>query len=69
MVIYNFFFYFRYFSTLEYSADGECILAGGKSFVICIYHVKEAMLLKKFQITQNLSFDGLNVSCVTLKYY
>ncbi|KNC28885.1 hypothetical protein FF38_07379 [Lucilia cuprina] len=50
----------KYFSSLEYSADGECILAGGKSHVICIYHVKEAMLLKKFQITQNLSFDGLN---------
>lgn len=42
--------------------DGECILAAGNSNVICIYHVKEAMLLKKFEITQNKSFDGLNVS-------
>ncbi|XP_065369426.1 periodic tryptophan protein 2 homolog [Calliphora vicina] len=50
----------KYFSSLEYSADGECILAGGKSRVICIYHVKEAVLLKKFQITQNFSFDGMN---------
>ena len=59
---FNFSLFLRYFSSLEYSADGECLLAGGNSFVICIYHVKEAILLKKFQITQNLSFDGLHVS-------
>ncbi|EDW01423.1 periodic tryptophan protein 2 homolog [Drosophila grimshawi] len=50
----------NYFSTIEYSADGECILAAGKSANICIYHVREAILLKKFQITQNHSLDGLN---------
>ncbi|KAH8400958.1 hypothetical protein KR009_002122, partial [Drosophila setifemur] len=50
----------NYFSTIEYSADGECLLAAGKSANICIYHVREAILLKKFQITQNHSLDGLN---------
>ncbi|EDW09717.1 periodic tryptophan protein 2 homolog [Drosophila mojavensis] len=50
----------NYFSTIEYSADGECILAAGKSANICIYHVRGAMLLKKFEITQNHSLDGLN---------
>lgn len=50
----------NYFSTIEYSADGECILAAGKSANICIYHVREAILLKKFEITQNHSLDGLN---------
>ncbi|XP_060652444.1 periodic tryptophan protein 2 homolog [Drosophila nasuta] len=50
----------NYFSTIEYSADGECLLAAGKSANICIYHVREAILLKKFQITQNFSLDGLN---------
>lgn len=50
----------NYFSTIEYSADGECLLAAGKSANICIYHVREALLLKKFQITQNHSLDGLN---------
>ncbi|XP_037895786.1 periodic tryptophan protein 2 homolog isoform X1 [Glossina fuscipes] len=50
----------RYFSTIEYSVDGECILAAGRSHAICIYHVKEGILLKKFEITQNRSFDGLN---------
>ncbi|KAH8289010.1 hypothetical protein KR054_012537, partial [Drosophila jambulina] len=49
----------NYFSTIEYSADGECILAAGKSANICIYNVREAILLKKFQITQNHSLDGL----------
>jgi periodic tryptophan protein 2 len=43
-----------------YSSDGECILAGGKSKYVCIYHVKEGLLLKKFEITQNLSLDGMN---------
>ncbi|XP_016929425.3 periodic tryptophan protein 2 homolog [Drosophila suzukii] len=50
----------NYFSTIEYSADGEFILAAGKSANICIYHVREAILLKKFEITQNHSLDGLN---------
>ncbi|XP_030388455.1 periodic tryptophan protein 2 homolog [Scaptodrosophila lebanonensis] len=50
----------NYFSTIEYSADGECLLAAGKSPNICIYHVREAILLKKFEITKNQSLDGLN---------
>lgn len=48
-----------YFSSIVYSADGECILAGGKCKYVCIYHVKEGLLLKKFEITQNLSLDGM----------
>uniref|UniRef100_A0A336M8R8 CSON013792 protein n=1 Tax=Culicoides sonorensis TaxID=179676 RepID=A0A336M8R8_CULSO len=47
------------FQSITYSADGECILAGGKSKNVCIYHVYEAMLLKKFEITQNHSLDGM----------
>ncbi|XP_055853806.1 periodic tryptophan protein 2 homolog [Episyrphus balteatus] len=50
------------FKSIEYSADGECILAGGKSQFVCIYHVMEGMLLKKFAITQNKSFDSLDES-------
>ncbi|XP_055921659.1 periodic tryptophan protein 2 homolog [Eupeodes corollae] len=48
------------FKSIEYSADGECIIAGGKSQFICIYHVKEGMLLKKFSITKNRSYDSLD---------
>ncbi|XP_055697222.1 periodic tryptophan protein 2 homolog isoform X3 [Phlebotomus papatasi] len=48
------------FTTISYSADGDCILAAGKSKYICIYHVKEGMLLRKFEVTQNQSLDGLS---------
>jgi periodic tryptophan protein 2 len=51
----------KYFSSIVYSSDGECILAGGKSKYVCIYHVREGLLLKKFEITQNLSLDGMTV--------
>ncbi|KAG7196594.1 hypothetical protein KM043_013084 [Ampulex compressa] len=48
------------FTTLCYSADGTCILAGGKSKHVCIYNVQEAVLLKKFVVTQNRSIDAVD---------
>ncbi|XP_069680364.1 periodic tryptophan protein 2 homolog [Periplaneta americana] len=48
------------FTSLCYSADGSCILAGGQSKNVCIYNVREGMLLKKFEITQNRSFDAVD---------
>lgn len=54
----------KYFSTIVFSGDGECLLAGGQSKFVCIYHVRESLLLKKFEITQNFSLDGMNVSSV-----
>ncbi|KAJ1525853.1 hypothetical protein ONE63_009048 [Megalurothrips usitatus] len=48
------------FNSLCYSADGENILAGGQSKHVCIYNVKECMLVKKFEITQNRSFDAVD---------
>lgn len=58
----------KYFTSITYSADGECILAGGKSKFVCIYHVREGILLKKFEITQNLSLDGMTVSLIPSIY-
>lgn len=55
-----FVFLFRAFSKLCYSADGKCILAGGQSKNVCIYHVEEGLLLKKFEITQNRSLDAMD---------
>jgi periodic tryptophan protein 2 len=52
----------RAFTSITYSADGDCLLAGGRAVNVCIYHVKEGILLKKFEVTQNHSFDGLDVS-------
>jgi periodic tryptophan protein 2 len=46
------------FSTITYSADGSCLLAGGNSKYICLYSVSTGTLIKKFAISINLSFDG-----------
>ncbi|KAH8919469.1 WD40 repeat-like protein [Atractiella rhizophila] len=47
------------FESLAYSADGSTILAGGSSKWICLYECREGLLLKKFQISKNLSLDGI----------
>ncbi|KAK3099531.1 hypothetical protein FSP39_005884 [Pinctada imbricata] len=46
------------FTTLCYSADGKSVLAAGKSKNVCIYSVADQMLMKKFEISCNMSFDG-----------
>ncbi|KAF2898642.1 hypothetical protein ILUMI_07536 [Ignelater luminosus] len=48
------------FTSICYSADGQCLLAGGQSKNVCIYNVKEGVLIKKFEITQNRSFDAVD---------
>lgn len=52
----------RAFTTLCYSADGQSVLAGGRSKFVCIYHVGEQILRKKFEISHNLSLDAMEVS-------
>jgi len=47
------------FTTLCYSADGSCILAGGKSKFISIFHIEQQILLRKFEISKNRSLDGM----------
>ncbi|WCJ40615.1 periodic tryptophan protein 2 [Euphorbia peplus] len=47
------------FTSLCYSADGSYILAGGSSKFICMYDVADQVLLRRFQITHNLSLDGV----------
>ncbi|XP_036401269.1 PWP2 small subunit processome component [Megalops cyprinoides] len=47
------------FTSLCYSADGQCILAGGQSKFVCIYNVSEQILMKKFEISCNLSLDAM----------
>jgi periodic tryptophan protein 2 len=49
----------RYFTSVCYSADGSCILAGGNSKFVCIYEVSQQILLRKFQVTFNRSLDGV----------
>lgn len=56
------------FTTVAWSADGKAVLAGGKSKNVCIYQVEDRILLKKFEITQNHSLDGLDVSIMWATY-
>ncbi len=55
------------FLALCYTADGSCVLAGGQSKHLCIYHVKEKLLVKKFEVTQNRSFDAMDDIVVSRK--
>ncbi|AEE29325.1 periodic tryptophan protein 2 [Arabidopsis thaliana] len=47
------------FTTLCYSADGGYILAAGTSRYICMYDIADQVLLRRFQISHNLSLDGV----------
>ncbi|KAI8141777.1 WD40 repeat-like protein [Fennellomyces sp. T-0311] len=46
------------FNSVCYTADGSSIIGGGNSKYICIYDIQTKVLIKKFQISQNLSLDG-----------
>lgn len=46
------------FSTIRYSTDGSCLLAGGNSKYICLYSVHTMVLLKKYTVSVNLSISG-----------
>ncbi|GAA5916680.1 hypothetical protein JCM6882_002264 [Rhodosporidiobolus microsporus] len=46
------------FNSLSYTADGSCVLAGGSSKYVCLYDARDGVLLRRFQISQNLSLDG-----------
>jgi len=47
------------FTTVTYSSDGRCVLAGGESKFVCIYEVRHALLVKKFQLSHNRALDGV----------
>ena len=46
------------YNSLAYTADGLCLIAGGNSKYVVIYDVRDGVMVKKFQISQNLSLDG-----------
>ena len=43
----------KHFSSVAYTADGKCVLAGGRSKYVCLYAVDARLLLCKFQISHN----------------
>ena len=51
----------RHFSSVCYSADGSCVLAGGRSRFVCIYETSQLILLKKFQVGRH--FDAKLLFC------
>ncbi len=53
------YFVFRKFLSIAYSADGQHLLAGGDSKYICLYSIPDRLLLKRFEITVNLSLEGV----------
>ncbi|PKI85088.1 U3 snoRNP protein [Malassezia vespertilionis] len=46
------------FTSLCYAADGTCILAGGNANYVCLYDVREQVLLKRWTLSLNLALDG-----------
>lgn len=48
----------RFFKTINYSFDGEAIVAAGDNNSICLYDVKNEVLLKKFTVSNNMLLDG-----------
>ena len=47
------------FTSVCYSADGTCMLAGGLSKFVCIYAVAPRLLLRKYQLSHNRSLEGV----------
>ena len=48
----------KFFSCIDYSTDGNCLIAGGNSKYICLYDVQSGTLLNKYTVSVNLSLDG-----------
>ena len=46
------------FTSVAWSADGSCVLAGGNSKYVALYDSREGVLIRRWQISQNLSLDG-----------
>lgn len=49
----------KHFKSLCYSADGDYILAGGRSKYVCLYELRHRLLVKRFKMSSNRSLDGV----------
>ena len=49
----------KHFTSVAYTADGTCVIAGGKSKFVCIYHVESKALVRKFQLSHDKNLDGV----------
>ncbi|KAI0049222.1 WD repeat protein [Auriscalpium vulgare] len=48
----------RAFTSVAWSADGACVLAGGNSKYVTLYDARGGVLVRRWQISENLSLDG-----------
>ena len=46
------------FTSVCYTADGACVLAGGNSNTVCLYDVRERVLLRRWTLSANLALEG-----------
>ncbi|KJH52858.1 WD domain, G-beta repeat protein, partial [Dictyocaulus viviparus] len=47
------------FTCMQFSPDSVLLLLGGDSNNVCLYSVRDRILVKKFHITENRSLDGV----------
>jgi periodic tryptophan protein 2 len=43
----------KYFTSVAYTVDGSCVIAGGRSKFVCLYSCASGALIKKFQLSHN----------------
>lgn len=48
----------KFFTTIDYSFDGNFIIAGGNNNSICLYDIENEVLLKRFKVSENMKLDG-----------
>ena len=48
-----------YFETMDFSPDGAFIVCGGKTKFICVYSVKNHLLMRRFAHTKNNDYSGV----------
>lgn len=62
--------YCRCFTSLCYTADGKCILAGGRSKFVCIYHVdQQVRTLLDLRVFVGKSVNGMKTRAYCIGTY
>ena len=49
----------KHFTSVDLSPNGEFVIGGGNSKNICLYDIRNKVMMRRFAITQNRSLDGV----------
>ena len=49
----------KHFTAVDLSPNGEFVIGGGNSKNICLYDLRNKVMLRRFAVTQNRSLDGV----------